>query len=157
MPATLGNSIVDKLVPKVDALRAKLYGRAGTRPFDVHVVRRRWSGKRRNEGTATIVSDTTLVPPPAVLDAKGKPLTFEAGPTGRQEEGEIDLHEVSLTLAEADLTGSPIAANEEFYFRIVAAAQGAKPRYYVPRRPPTPDREKEIGWIVYLMRAEIEE
>lgn len=158
MPATLGNSIVDKLIPKVDAIRAKLYGLAGTRQHAVHVVRRRWDGGRRNVGAATIVSDAAMSPPPAVLDAKGKPLSYEATPIGRDEEGEIELHEVSLTMTEAELLGTPIAANEEWYFRVTDAhGQGIRPRYYVPSKPPRADREKEIGWIVYLKRAEISE
>lgn len=160
MPATLDSSLVDQLVASVvDPLRAVLYPITGIRAYNVNLVRRRWSGPRRDMGTPTIVSDIRVSPPPKVsFENNREALHYEAESIGRTEEGECNLTEVSLQYSESDLTGSPIAANEEFYYRITDAhGQQIKTRYFVPDQPPRPDREKDIGWVISLRRVEIEE
>jgi len=159
VPSTLDSSLVDTLVPVVDSLRAALYPLMGTGAYQVHLVRRRWSGARRSQGTPSIVSDTVLSPQPRVkFPDNEQALGFEAEATGRQEEGNVDLTEVSLQYTEAELTGEPISLTDEFYYKLVDAhGQQIKARYYVPRKPPIADREKNIGWTIYLKRVEIEE
>ncbi len=158
--ATLDGSLVDSLVSSVvDPLRASLYPAMGIQPYAVHIVTRVWSGSRRGQGSPTILSDVTLDPPPMVREPRNQgALHYEASPVGRQEEGAIILTEVSLTYTEAELTGEPISLKNDFYYKIVDAhGQQIKDRYYVPSAPPTPDREKNIGWEIQLKRVEISE
>lgn len=162
MSSILDNSLVDQLVPLVDELRSDLMPEMGIRQYAVYLVRRRWSGVRRGAaGTSpTIISDVLMDPPPRVIIPNNEgALHYEMTEAGRQEEGLIQLTEISLfQFTEADLTGSPIGPNEEFYYRVVDAhGQSIKTRYYVLESPPTADREKDIGWTLFLKRAEIEE
>ncbi len=158
--ATLDSSLVDSLVASVvDPLRSALYPQMGIRAYNVALVRRRWAGGRRNQGTPSFVEEVTMDPPPKVtIENNQMALRYDAQPHGRDEEGEVILSEVSLQYTEGELTGEPIAINEEFYYRITDAhGQAMKPRYYVITGPPVPDREKDIGWRVRLRRVAVDE
>jgi len=147
--ATLGTNLVDRLVPMVDRLRSSLYPAMGVRQYAVYLVRRRWSGARRGEGTITVLSRVELTPAPRV-DFGG--LRTQLEPHGFLEDGSVRLTEVSLTYTEAELTGRPLAANEEFFYKLVDAhGQASKTRYFTPTDAPLEvDREKDIGWKVSL-------
>jgi hypothetical protein len=150
--ATLGSNLVDDLVPTVDELRADLYADMGVTQWAVHVIKRQWSGQRRNEGVATIVSDVTLTPPPMLKDGDKWALIA----SGRDERGEVELTGVSLTYTEAELTGGTLEDNEEWYYKLVdAQGQGQDAQYYVLAKPPSTDRTGELGWELTLKRAEI--
>ncbi len=160
MASTFDTSILDDLIPSVvDPLRSDLYPLTGIRAYTVAIIRRRWSGSRRGQGTPTVLTTVTLDPQPKVtFESMQQSLRFDMQATGRQEEGEVTLTEVSLQLQEADLTGDPIAITDEFYYKITDAhGQGSKARYYVIKAPPQIDRDKDIGWRIQLRRAEVEE
>lgn len=151
--AVLGTNLVDELVPMVDELKGDLYRDMGVRQYRTYLVRRRWSGARRSEGTVTVLSRTELTPAPRV-DFGG--LRTQLEPHGFLEDGSVRLTEVSLTYTEAELTGRPLADNEEFFYKLVDAhGQASKTRYFTPTDAPLEvDREKNIGWRVPLKRFE---
>jgi hypothetical protein len=152
--ATLGDNLVDDLVPTVDELRSDLYVSMGVSEWNVHLVKRAWSGPRVNDGVATIVSDVTMDPPPLFEDGD----KWQRMPHGLDNQGRSRLLEVSLTYTDAELTGGTLQRNEEFYYRLVdARGQGRATQYYRPAGSPVVDRNKSIGWIVLLERAEIAE
>lgn len=157
--ATLGTSLVDKLVPAVDKIRTALYAKTGVRQYEVHLVKRRWSGAERDDGTVTVLSDVTLTPTPSLSYPNNQGALHDELPAhGRDEEGAVELSEVSLTYTEAELTGGVLAANEEFFYRVVdGQGQAIRTRYYILSAPPQPDREKTIGWKLQLRRVQVEE
>jgi hypothetical protein len=159
MPATLGSNLIDDLVPVVDDLRSSLSADMGTRQYEVHLIRRTWSsngGRRGPPGTCVVTSDVTLSPPPLVEFLSADRLRWEMSPGGREQTGECRLTEVSLSYTEADLSGGVIGAAEDFYYELRdALGQSVVLRRYVPSAPPTTDRDKTIGWVVTLRKAEI--
>lgn len=158
MPSILGNNLVDKLIPTVDRLRSSLFPSMGTRQYIVTIVIREWSGGEVGDGTPTFVSQTDLDPQPMVdWEGRRDKLDRRAG-CGLVDAGACSISEVSLTLTESELLGLPRAMNRECYYRISDAhGQGIAPTFWVPDGTPTPDRERGIGWIVHLRRAEISE
>lgn len=159
MPSILGQNLVDKLVPTVDKLRANLLPAMGVRQYTVAIIKRRWSGEQRGDGSASVVSTLILSPPPLLSYPNNMgALHYELPPTGKVDEGTVTLSEVSLTYTEAELSGGALSVQEEVYYRITdGQGQGIAPRYYVLSAPPVPDREKAIGWQLSLHRVEIEE
>lgn len=153
--ATLGDNLVDQLVPLADDLRGSFYPAFGTRQYRVFIVRRRWSGAERGQGVATVVNEVEIDPIPEVRFGGGR---FASQPAGFEDSDVAVLREVSLTFSEAELTGKPTLKTEEFYYRIVEGhGQKSAPRYYMLDGIPLGDREKTIGWIVPLRRVEIQE
>ena len=151
--AILGTNLVDRLVPMTDRLRGRLNAMAGVRQYSVYRVRRTWSGARRGEGTATTTLREEVTPAPKVSFAG---LKSALEPAGLLEDGGALLTEVSLTYTEAELTGRPLAANEEFLLELVdIQGQASRSRYFEPTDAPlVVDRERDIGWRVPLRRLE---
>lgn len=150
----LQDNLVDDLVPVADELRGDLYQSMGIRQHNVHLVRRRWSGTERGEGTVTVLSNVLISPPPlfTLPNTQGAE-HWEMSPDGRDPQGMALLTEVSLTYSEAELTGGIIAKNEEFYYRVSdSRGQGVATEYYVPSARPRTDREKNLGWEIQLRR-----
>jgi hypothetical protein len=146
------------LVPTVDSLRTELLPAFGVRAQRVFLVRRTWSGSERGAGTVMVNSDVEMLPPPLLDDSapRAEERRYELKSHGRDEEGEIEASEISLTYTEDELTGGVIPDNVEFYWRVVDAhGQGQHERYYVPSRPPRVDRVDAIGWSVVLKRCEL--
>lgn len=110
------------------------------------------------DGSTEFVTQTTLDPQPHVSwDARDYRLDPNAG-CGLVDAGYCTLREVSLTLTEDELLGSPIASGDEVYYRISdAQGQSIETTYWVVTGTPEPDREKDIGWIVKLRRYEVSE
>jgi hypothetical protein len=136
----------------------KVHSKFGTRPYRVFTVRRTWSGGRAGLGRKSDVA-TELTPRPKLL----RWLEGRLVPAGLDEDGEIVLAEVSLTLAEADLYPSNVnvAGGEEFFYRIDdgsgpngGSGQGIASRLFVPARAPEVDRDRFIGWKVALRKYE---
>jgi len=155
MPATLDNSLVDRLLPLVDRLRGTLPVRFGTRQYVVKLVKRTWTGVERGDGEFADV-EVTMDPPPMVEVPAPPGFRYDLRPQGREEEGLVKVTEISLAnYQEADLTGGSLNANVQFFWLLKDAhGQGIGSRAYLPANPPVADREKTIGWIVYLKRAE---
>ena len=151
--ATLGDNLIDDLVETVDELRADLYEDFGVTQFAVYLVRRTWNGGQRNEGVASR-SETLMDPTPLFVDENKWRLMSH----GRDEVGDAALMEVSLTYTEAELSGGTIADNEEFYYKLVdLRGQGHPDQFYTVAESPTVDRERNIGWMVKLRRAQVTE
>lgn len=151
--AVLDTTLVDSLLPVVDVLR-DLNRTFGTRSWQVFTVKRTWSGARRGEGTSADV-ETEITPQPMVVDKRGRVLD----PAGMHEENSVQLREVSLTYTETELlgyVGGDVPANVDWLYKLVGThGQLQVTRYFeVGKQPPVADREKSIGWIVTLERAE---
>lgn len=151
--APRGSNLVDDLLPDIDGLRGDLHADFGVRPFRVYTVRRAWSGTMVGEGTAT---DTVaeITPAPRVLTWDGYEFDLTHG--GIVSKGELKLTEVSLTYTHTEITGGTLAQNVQWFIRIDEGhGQGQPSRYYVHAKPPFPDREKDIGWVIWLRAAQV--
>lgn len=151
--AVLGDNIIDDLLPVVDDLRGDILPIAGVRQFRVFVVTRTYQGGHRGEGEYTDDA-TEITPSPAV--AFDDTHRFDLRPTGRDEEGEVKISEISLArYVEEDLMPYKVDQNVEFFWRLDdGQGQSIRSRAYKPIKPPMADREKTIGWTVSLRRAE---
>lgn len=141
--------LVDSLVTDViDGLRGDLHPQFGVRPYRVFAVRRSWTGGEIGVG-APLDRETELEPQPRVQNL-GR---YEQTPGGINESGEVKVTEVSLTYSFEELTGegAQLSAGEEWLIRIDdGAGQGNPSRWFTHARPPFVDREKDMGWVLYL-------
>lgn len=145
--------LVDSLVGDViDGLRESLHPDFGVRAYRVYRVIRTWSGQRVGEGVMTQEA-LELRPQPRVGVWNG--LRMELAVCGVDEMGEIVLTEVSLTYTEAQLTGGgALGMNQELFLGLAEAhGQGQRRRLFSHTRPPFVDREKDMGWKVWLQPA----
>lgn len=147
--------LVDSLVTDViDGLRSDLHPAFGVRAYRVYTIRETWSGSRLGEGNRSEVA-TEITPQPLVEAWDG--LRYELARCGLDEMGQVRLREVSLTYTEAELIGpSSLGKNERWLIRIDEAhGQENTSRYFVHTKPPYVDREKDMGWIVWLRASEV--
>ncbi len=159
VPALIGSAtldpavLVDSLVPDViDGLRDTLQPAFGIRAYRVYRVIRTWSGRVAGDGTASDVG-AELRPQPRVKVWDG--LQFTQAICGVRELGDVKLTEVSLTYTDADLTGQPLARNQEMFVAIGEANGQASPlRVWGHTQPPFIDRERDMGWVLHLRRVE---
>jgi hypothetical protein len=155
MASTLDTSLVDKLLPVVDKLRGSLLPKFGVRQYVVKLVKRTWTGRERGDGDFSDVE--VVVTPPPMVDFPAPPGSrYDLRPQGREEEGLIKVTEISLkNYQEVDLTGGDLPKAVQFFWLLKDAhGQGLASRAYLPANPPIADRDKTIGWVVYLRRAE---
>ena len=113
---TLGRT----LIPTADIIR-NLYTQFGLRPYNINLVRTRWSTGFRSRATELVVSSTPLLPTPRVSDMSA--VTEIVTPIGLDEFGEILLSEVSGAYTEDELRGAnkygdPVAHSDNFYYEI---------------------------------------
>jgi hypothetical protein len=158
--ADLQDNLVDDLVEIVDDLRSELYLSMGNRQHEVSLVRRTWSGGRRGVGTVSYDLDEVIDPPPLLTESRLQSSgdRYELLPTGRDEQGGATLTEISLQYTEDDLTGGTLGDDEEFYYRVTdLRGQALSVNFYVVTAPPSTDRQKDIGWVVSLLKAHIDE
>ena len=153
--AILGDNLIDDLMPDVDDLRGDLNADFGTRPFDCQTVLRTWLGDSGMEGDGDFRDViTTITPAPRVEQWDGYKWVLLAA--GVHEDGIIRVSEVSLTYTWAELTGGTLEKNQQFFYRLVDAhGQGQEDRILRQSKPPFVDREKTIGWILWLMDMNI--
>ena len=151
--AILGDNLIDDLMPDVDDLRGDLNADFGTRPFDCQTVLRTWLGDSGMEGDGDFRDViTTITPAPRVEQWDGYKWVLLAA--GVHEDGIIRVSEVSLTYTWAELTGGTLEKNQQFFYRLVDA-HGQEDRILRQSKPPFVDREKTIGWILWLMDMNI--
>ena len=157
MPGTaiMGDNLIDDLVADVDDLRGDLNADFGTRPFNCQTVLRTWLGDSGMEGDGDFRDViTTITPAPRVEQWDGYKWVLLAA--GVHEDGIIRVSEVSLTYTWAELTGGTLEKNQQFFYRLVDAhGQGQEDRILRQSKPPFVDREKTIGWILWLMDMNI--
>lgn len=147
------NVLVDSLIPDViDGLREDLHPAFGVRAYRVYRLIRSWSGAVAGEGTISDVGHE-LRPQPRVRQWDG--LRYVQATCGINELGDVKLTEVSLTYTEAQLTGKPLNKNQEAFIAIGDAHGQASPiRLWGHTQPPFIDREKDMGWVLWLRRVE---
>jgi len=150
--ATLDPAVlVDSLVPDlIDGLRDDLLPAFGVRSYRCFRVITTWTGKEAGEGQVTY--DTAeLRPQPRVMVWDG--MRFVQAMCGIRELGEVRLSEISLTYTEAQLTGrgAGLGRNQEQFIGITDAhGQGTEARLFGMTAPAFVDREKTMGWMLYL-------
>lgn len=146
--------LVDSLVVDViDGLRGDLHPQFGVRPFHVWTVLREWSGETQGEGDYTDV-EVELEPQPRVWNWTG--YRWDLTKAGLDDIGEIKVTEVSLSNTYAELTGGTLAANQQWFIKLTEAYGQLQPaRYFSHFRPPFPDREKDMGWVLWLRPANV--
>lgn len=153
--ATLDPTVlVDSLVTDViDGLRGELHPAFGVRAYRVFTVLESWTGPSIGQGTKS-VSETEIDPQPFVEVWNG--LRFDLAECGIDEVGEVRLREVSLTYTEAELVGpTPLPTNQRWLIKISEAhGQANRDRYFVHTKPPYVDREKDMGWVMWLRPSE---
>lgn len=147
------NVLVDSLVPDViDGLREELHPEFGVRAYRVYRVLRTWSGQVEGEGDPTDVAHE-LRPQPRVKIWDG--VQWVQAVCGIRELGEVRLTEVSLTYTEGQLTGQPLGKNQTCFYAIGEGnGQGSQTRLFANTRPPFIDRERDMGWTLFLRRVE---
>lgn len=154
MPGTanLTDGLLDDLIPVIDELRGDLHSEFLVRPYRVFAVLRTYAGAKVGVGEYT-ESETEITPQPRVLQwgANGGH-RYELEPCGLANVGEIMVTEVSLTYTYDELTGGRnLAKNQQFRIRLKEAqGQGDPTRDFIHSRPPYKDREKDIGWVLWL-------
>lgn len=150
--AVLDESVlVDSLVPDViDGLREELHPEFGVRAYRCYRVIRTWTGRTAGEGTMSEVT-AELRPQPRVQVWDG--MRWAQAACGIRELGEVRLSEISLTYTEAQLTGRGLGLdkNQELFIGIAEGnGQGTQPRLFGHTAPAFIDREKTMGWMLYL-------
>jgi hypothetical protein len=149
-----GGLLGDALVGVVDEIRRLIRAELGTRPYTVAIVTRRWSGARAGEGTPT-ETVLELDPPPMVTDLS---TAVQLRPTGRDEEGDVQLTEVSLRYTRAELHPNADDATEWAYRISDAHGQGFGDEWFTVSGPPRVRRGDQPGdrtdWVVTLKRIE---
>ena len=149
--------LADDLIGVADAVRGAVHGALGTRPYTVDLVTITWSGARPGDGAPTVVTET-IAPAPMLPQY----LRDEQRPGGRDEEGIIEVTEISGTYAEAELYRPPGAVpvrNVEFFWRVTEShGQASITRWYVPTAPPKfrrgDEREAQADWTIRLRKVE---
>lgn len=146
--------LVDSLVTDViDGLREDLHPQFGVRAYRAWAVLRTWTGRQVGEGTVRDVV-AEIRPQPRVLVWDG--LRYVLAVCGLSELGQIKLTEVSLTYTFAEIAGGNLTRSQQFFIALTEAyGQGQPARYYVHTQPPFVDREKDMGWVLWLRHSEI--
>ena len=147
-------SLGQRLVPVADRLRG-LLTEFGLRPYEVAIVRTRWSGGRRGVGEEIVVEDALLRPTPKVADLDG--IAVQVTPAGLSDVGEVQLSQISGTMTEEQLRGihadgSPIDADEDFFFEVRFPRLDGRPgerRRFFPASAPYYDASA-LQWRVHL-------
>lgn len=147
--ATIDQTVlVDGLLGTIDALR-DLGRQFGQRAYRMYRVLRTWSGGAVGEGAYTDVL-TEMTPRPCVHPFT-EGLDNKLRPCGLMEAGVVKLTEVSLTYTYGELTGAGLSAGQEHLLLLREGyGQGQPDRYWRLDRPPFPDRENDIGWILWM-------
>ncbi len=152
--ATLDQGVlVDSLVPDViDGLREDLHPAFGVRAYRVYRVIRTWTGRMVGDGQFTDDAGE-LRPRPRVAVWNG--LKYVQATCGIRELGDVQLSEVSLTYSAGQLEPRSLASNQECFFAIGEAnGQGSPTRVWTHTAPPFIDREKAMGWLMFLRRVD---
>lgn len=139
----------DALVDVVDDVRRSIHGALGTRPWDVTIVTRRWSGDVAGVGTPSM-NFLTLDPPPKVQ----RVTKDRMGPAGRESAGQVTMTNVSLRYSLDELQPSGGARVEYAYRLTDAHGQRSRTRWFVLSAEPVQRRGDKEGdetdWYILL-------
>lgn len=155
----LSNTLARKLISTVDSVR-NLATRFGLRPYEVRMVRTKWTGGERGEGYEVVISEEPILPTPLIVGLDG--VTRIVQPVGLDEVGACQLTQISGRYAEGFLTGSdtdgnPLDIDTQYYFEVIfptpgKAVDGAPRRRFYASSAPTYDASK-FEWRVTLQRS----
>lgn len=117
----LSKTLAQKLIPVADFLR-DLRTRFGMRPYEVHVIRTKWTGGERGVGEEYVDSDVTILPTPRIMDMSA--LQEIVHPVGLDEVGQVTLDEVSGRYTDDQLRGhhddgTPPTEDENVFYEVV--------------------------------------
>lgn len=140
--------LVDGLLGTVDELRD--LGRTfGIRAYRLYRVVRTWDGGAVGEGEAT--DELIEILPRPKVEPFTESLANKLEPCGLMEAGVVKVTELSLTYTFPELAGTGLAAGvEQLLLLREGYGQEQPDRYATLDRPPFPDREEEISWILWL-------
>lgn len=151
--ATLNTSVlVDGLAGVIAELRGSLHPAMGVRPYRAYTVRRTWSGRTVGEGSsADVVVEITPQPRVMAWSDVGE-FRYELEACGLDAVGSITLTEVDLSYTFTELAGpDDLGMNEQWLIKIGEAHGQQQPdRYFIIAKPPYVDREKDMGWVLWL-------
>lgn len=153
----LNKTLARRFIPLADKLR-DMMTKFGLRPYKVRIMRVKWSGGVRGQGTPTIVQETHILPTPLISDLTS--LQEIVQPVGLDEIGSIQLSEVSGTFTEDVLMGrgtdgAPIGEDDEVFYEIEFPRPDGLPstrrRFFVTSAPHY--SAGRLQWIVRLDKA----
>lgn len=159
------HSLANALVAAADRMR-ELYTTVGLRPYRVFLVKGFWAGDRKGHGDLLVTSRRELEPRPRVRDLGT--LNLQIRSTGRVEDGDVFVDQISARYVEEELTGrSPDMADPslprtsrrevDFWWEIEEARPGCPEplvRAFSPRALPALRRD-EFQWTITLARREL--
>lgn len=154
---TVAKSLAVKLIPTADKLR-DLYTTFGLRRYTVTLIRTRWTGPVRGDGTEYAETSVVLLPTPLITDLQG--VTEVVNPAGLDEVGTILLSEISASFTEEQLRGwdnqdNPLEDNQDFFYEVefvlADGSQTVRRRFY-PRGVPLMQPGR-FQWQVRLERT----
>lgn len=158
----LSNTLARKLIGTVDRLR-DLNTRLGFRPYEVRLIRTRWTGGYRGDGQEVVIWEESILPTPLIgsLDGVARVVNI----VGLDELGSVRLSEVSGRYAEGFLTGTDEEGNPQdpdtsFFYEVIfptpgSVSDGAPRRRFYPASAPSYDAGR-FQWSVNLQRAHVD-
>lgn len=155
----LGQSFGRALIPVADVCR-DIAVQLGLRPYEVHIVRTKWTVDTRGAGSEIVIADIPLLPVPKVTSLDG--LAEIVNPIGVDELGSVRVSEISGRYSEQflrglDAQGNSPARDEQFYWEILFPQLGRVDDYGYRRRftmAAAPNYEPDnVQWTVVLQRA----
>lgn len=154
--ADLSRTLARALVPCVDAVR-DLYTCLGVRPYEVAMIRTRWSSGRRGVGVEEVVEERKILPTPLVPSLNALDTVVEA--IGEQEMGEITVSQISARYTEDELLGrrpggEESEPGEDFFWEVRLLTDDGMGwrRRFLPHSAPHLDFLK-FQWTINLLRA----
>ncbi len=82
-------------------------------------------------------------------------MEYQQEPCGLDEAGFVKVTQVSLCYNHDDVLACEAPDGVEYLIKIDEGhGQGNPPRYFVHAKPPYDDREKSVGWVMYLTHVE---
>jgi hypothetical protein len=155
----LSKTLARKLIPVADLLR-DLRTKFGMRPYEVHVIRTRWTGGERGIGEEYTKSDTTILPTPRIVDLTS--LSEIVQPVGLDEVGMVTLDEISGRYTDDQLRGfhddgTPPDPDENVFYEVVfplpdGSSGNVERRRFFPTSAPHYTAGK-FEWVVRLERT----
>jgi hypothetical protein len=155
----LSNTLAQQLIPVADLLR-DLRTQFGMRPYEVHIIRTKWSGGDRGIGEEYQVMDMTILPTPRIVDLNALADVLQAN--GLDETGSVALDEVSGRYTDDQLRGyhddgSPPDPDENVYYDVIfplpaGGLDSAPHRRFFPSSAPHYSAGK-FEWTIKLERA----
>lgn len=157
-PQQFQNTLAQKLISTADRIR-DLFTLFGLRPYQVRIIRTRWTGAIRGAGQEYVTAELFIEPTPLISDLTG--VMTIVSPVGLDEVGDIVLSEVSgrftdNNLRGIDVDGSKPEPNEQVYYEVVFPLQpgttgGERRRFFINSAPMY--QADNFQWRVKLDRS----